>query len=121
MRANYGGVAEPDAVPLTGSAEYRLSPSLEKAAREFKAAVPPDIKLLVGLTPVPANFAGADFPGQQRELLKQWGDWLSADGLLDDLPASLPDEQFARTTHLKPWVVTAYTEALAQSIQLRLR
>ncbi len=121
MAANQGSAVEPDLFPLTGSAEYRLSPSLEKAAKEFKAALPPGTQLFVGLTPVPAGFAGADFTGQQRKLLKQWGDWLGADTLLDELPASLPDDQFARTTHLKPSAVPAYTETLAQALRTRLR
>ena len=121
MTANRGSAGEADSVPLTGRAEYRLSPSLETPAREFKAALPPDAKLLVGLTPVPERFAGDGFYQQQRELLTQWGAWLGADALLEDLPASLPDEQFARTTHLKQSVVTAYTEALFKAIQPRLR
>ena len=121
MAANQGSAVEPDSAPLTGNAEYRLSPSLKIAAKEFRAALPLNARLLVGLTPVPEKFGGAGFAGQQRELLKQWGEWLGADGLLDDLPASLPDEQFASTTHLKPSAVAAYTEALAQSIHSRLR
>jgi len=121
MAANQGSAIEPDSVPLTGRAEYRLSPALEKAAKAFKAALPPEVQLLVGLTPVPENFAGADFAQNQRELLRQWGAWLGADALLEDLPASLPDEQFARTTHLKPSFVASYTEALARAIQPRLR
>jgi hypothetical protein len=121
MAANHGSAVELESVPLTGSAEYRLSPALEKAAKEFKAAMPPEARLLVGLTPVPEKFASGDFPPHQRELLKQWGDWLGADALLDDLPAALPDEQFARTTHLKPSAVTPYTETLAQAIQVRSR
>lgn len=121
MTANYGSAAEPDSVPLTGSAEYRLSPSLEIAARKFKAALPPNATLLVGLTPVPEKFAVTGFSRQQRELLQQWGDWLGADARLDDLPASLPDEQFARTTHLKPSAVMSYTATLAEAIRSHLR
>lgn len=121
MAANQGSAFEPDSVPLTGSAEYRLSPSLKNSAKEFKAAMPHDARLLVGLTPVPENFAGPDFAAQQRALHRQWGEWLGADALLDELPATLPDERFARTTHLKPSAVAAYTEDLARAIQSRLR
>lgn len=121
MTTNNGSAVELESVPLTGSAEYRLSPALEKAAKAFKAAMPPEARLLVGLTPVPEGFAGAGFPPQQCELLTQWGDWLGADALLDDLPATLPDGQFARTTHLKPSAVSAYTEALARAMQVRSR
>ena len=121
MTANLGSAFEPDSVPLSGSAEYRLSPAMKTAANEFRAALPSGAKLLVGLTPAPEKFAGAAFPTQQRELIQQWGDWLGADALLDGLPAALPDEQFARATHLKPSAVAAYTENLAQAIQSRLR
>ena len=116
MAANRGSAVEPDSVPLSGSAEYRLSPGLKTAAKEFRAAVPPGAKLVVGLTPVPAKFAGAAFPAQHRQLLQLWADWLGADALLDGLPATLPDEQFARTTHLKPSAVPSYTETLAITI-----
>ena len=120
LTANHGSAFDPDQVPLTGSAEYRVSPVLEKATREFKSAVPPGVKLFVGLTPVPGRFAGPGFPQQQPELLRQWGQWLGADALLDDLPATLPDENFARTTHLKPPAVTSYTESVSASIRSRL-
>lgn len=119
MPAQQGSALEPDSAPPTGNAEFRLSPSLKTTAREFKAAVPPGVKLLVGLTPVPEQFADDSFPAQRRDLLQQWGDWLDADALLDELPAVLPDEQFARATHLKPSAVAAYTEILAQAIHAR--
>ena len=120
MAKNLGSAVDPDVVPLTGSAEYRLSPALEKAARQFKTAVPPGVKLLVALTPVPEKFAGESFRARQSELLRQWSEWLSADALLSDLPATLPDEQFARTTHLRPEAVRVYTEMLAASLRRQL-
>src|SRR5262249_35696775 len=43
--------------PGQGNAEYRLVPSQESAWMDFRAAVPPDAKLLVGLTPIPKSFA----------------------------------------------------------------
>lgn len=116
MSSNLGSLRELDSTPLTGSAEYRLSPSLETVAREFKAAMPPGVRLLVGLTPVPEQFAGAKYPEVHQTILQQWSGWLGADAVLD-LPPTLPDENFARTTHLKPEAVADYTAALAKSLE----
>jgi len=120
MTASQGSAIDPDLSALAGSSEYRLSPVMEKTAREFKAAVPPGVMLLTGLTPVPGNFAGPDFLREHPVLLRQWGQWLGADALLDDLPAALPDDRFARTTHLKPGAVGNYTGTLAASLKTRL-
>jgi len=116
MTTSLGSLPEPDSAPLTGSTEYRLSAALETGARQFKASVPPGVKLLVGLTPVPEKLAGPDFGNTRLTLLRQWSDWLGADLVLNDLPASLPDDRFARSTHLKPAAVGDYTTLLARSI-----
>lgn len=120
MTANFGSAVDPVVVPLAGRAEYYLSPGLEKASRQFKSAVPAGVNLFVALTPAPEKFAGANFPQRQSELLRQWGEWLRADGVLADMPATLPDDQFASTTHLKPEAVPGYTRTLAASIRSRL-
>jgi hypothetical protein len=120
MTANLGSAVDPAVVPLTGSAEYWLSPGLEEAAHQFKSAVPAGVSLFVALTPVPEKFAGGNFQQRQSGLLRQWSEWLRADGVLTDLTATLPDDQFACTTHLKPEAVTSYTRALAASLRSRL-
>ena len=111
-----GSLPELDSAPLVGSAEYRLAASLENGARQFKAALPPGVKLFVGLTPVPEQLAGRDFASTHAEILRLWGAWLGADALLTNLPATLPNDQFARSTHLKPQAVPDYTTALANSL-----
>lgn len=121
MTANQGSLWELDSAPLDGSAEYRLSPSLQAAAGKFKAAMPPGAKLLVGLTPVPEGLAGANYPEAHLAILQQWGAWLGADAILDDLPPTLPDKNFARTTHLKPEAVAEYTIAVARALEGRLK
>jgi hypothetical protein len=120
MTANFGSAVDPAVVPLTGSAEYWLSPGLEEAAHQFKSAVPAGVSLFVALSPVPEKYAGPNFQKRQPELLRQWSEWLRADGVLTDLTATLPDDQFACTTHLKPKAVPSYTRALAASIRSRL-
>ena len=121
MTAHRGSLPEMDSAPLAGSAEYRLSPSLQIAARELKLAVPPGVKLLVGLTPVPAKLAGPDFTESHRAILRQWSDWLGAAATLDDMPATLPDDRFARSTHLQPEAIEDYTATLAESVREHLK
>jgi len=111
-----GSLPELDSAPLVGSAEYRLAASLENGARQFKAALPPGVKLFVGLTPVPEQLAGRDFAVTHAEILRRWGAWLGADAVLTNLPATLPNENFARSTHLRPQAVPDYTTALAKSL-----
>ena len=114
-----GSVPDPENQPLRGSAEFRLAATLEKSCGVFRAALRPGTRLWVGLTPAPARFAGARFPAQQSQLLEQVGRWLRADALLDSLPATLPDEAFARTTHLKETEVGRYTDLLAAAMKER--
>jgi hypothetical protein len=116
-----GSAIDPEQHPFEGSAEYRLSPALERASRAFREAVPAGTQLLVGITPLPQRFAGPRYPALQKEMLRQWSEWLRADGVLNALPSTLPDESFVRTTHLKETVVPLYTETLAIALQPHLR
>ena len=66
------------------------------------------------------QLAGRDFAATHAEILQRWGDWLGADALLTNLPATLPNDRFARSTHLRPEAVSAYTSALANSLARQL-
>jgi len=120
LTAESGSVIDPDPQPLTGTAEYRLAPTLEKTSRNLRTAVPPGVTLLVGITPAPERFAGARYPAQQAAMLQQWAGWLGAIALTN-LPAALPDSSFVRTTHLTESVIPAYTTALAKALEPHLR
>ena len=120
LNTESGSAIDPDPQPLTGSAEYRLAPTLEKASRNFRSAVPPGVELLVGITPAPERFASARYPAQQTIMLRQWADWLGA-AALTNLPPTLPDNSFVRTTHLNATVIPAYTTALANELKPHLR
>ena len=120
LTAESGSVIDPDPQPLTGTAEYRLAPTLEKASRNLRAAVPPDVQLLVAITPAPERFAGVRYPAQQADMLRQWADWLGAIALTN-LPPTLTDSSFVRTTHLSESVIPAYTTALAKALEPHLR
>ena len=120
LTAARGSLEELDSLPLLGSGEFRLAESLQAGAREFRSAMPPGAKLFVGLTPVPEKIIRPEQREVVRTILRQWGDWLGADAILDDLPTSLPDEKFARSTHLTPDAVPEYTATLARSLARRL-
>ena len=117
MNLERGSLIDPEQVSFTGNAEYRLAATLEKASRAFRAAVPSPTKLIVGITPAPAEFAGPRYPARQAQFLRAWGTMLSADVLLTRLPATLPDRAFARTTHLRGSEIPAYTDALATELE----
>jgi hypothetical protein len=115
-----GSAIDPDPKPFEGSAEYRLAPTLERASKNFRAAVPPGVKLLVGITPAPERFAGPRYPQLHADLLRQWSQWLQADAALTNLPPALPDDSFVRTTHLKESVIPRYTGQLAAGLRPHL-
>lgn len=116
LAVHLGSAVDPDRQPLTGTAEYRLAATLEKASRNFRAAVPPGVQLLAGITPAPERFAGRGYPALQRTLLAQWAEWLGATPLTN-LPATLDDTSFVRTTHLNETAVAGYTAALSQELR----
>lgn len=116
----HGSAIDPEQQLFAGNAEYRLAPTVERASRAFRAAVPPGAKLFVGITPLPARFAGGRYPGVHTNLLAQWSQWLGAEVVLRELPATLPDASFARTTHLRETVVPDYTAGLAAALRPHL-
>jgi hypothetical protein len=121
MSARDGSAIDPGAEPAVGNAGYRLSSNLEKLSHVFRAAVPRGTTVLVGITPVPAKFAGSKYPALRDGMLRQWGGWLEADGLMVALPAVLPDELFTGVTHLKPAAVPGFTAIVADAARPHLR
>jgi hypothetical protein len=119
LKRERGSAVDPDPKDFQGSPEYRLAPQLEIQSRAFKAVVPPGAKLFVGITPVPGGFAPPNYPELHREMLLQWSEWLGADALTD-LPATSPDELFAKTTHLNERGAAEYTTLLARALSRRL-
>ncbi len=116
-----GSALDPETKPFEGNAEYRLAATLERASKGFRAAVPPGVKLLVGITPVPEKFAGPRYPQLRADLLRQWSQWLQADAALENLPPVLPDDSFVRTTHLKETAIPRYTDQAAAALRPFLR
>ena len=111
-----GSAIDPDPKAFQGNPEYRLAPPLEIQSRAFKTAVPRSVKLFVAITPVPAGFAPPNYAQQHRQMLEQWSQWLGADAALVGLPPTLPDNLFARTTHLNEAGAAEFTTLLARSL-----
>jgi hypothetical protein len=121
LTGHRGSAVDPEKPKLEGRAEYRLAPRFEAASRSFRSTVPASIKLFVGITPVPANFAGRNYSATREAILMQWQTWLKADAVLTDLPATLPDHLFVKTTHLSEEGARLYTGEFAQGLQLLMR
>jgi hypothetical protein len=120
LAGHRGSLVDPDPQTFEGNAEYRLALQLESVSRTLRAAVPQGTKLCVGITPVPAGFAGLEFPALRDQMLRQWSDWLRAEVSLIELPATLPDQLFAKTTHLNEPSVTDYTRLLGEALRPHL-
>jgi hypothetical protein len=118
LAAQGGSAVDPhqfDRTAARGSAEYRLARRFEAGSGHFRAALPPGLRLLVGLTPVPASFAAPDHAAVIDRIRSQWAGWLRADAVLSDLPAVLPDREFASLTHLNADGRRHFTARLAEA------
>jgi hypothetical protein len=111
-----GSVIDPVREKPRGRAEFRLAPTLKLASRNFKASAPRGTKLLVGITPIPRIVGGSNYNEVRETMLKQWAGWLEADGVLGNLPAVLPEEDFARPAHLDGAAVPNYTRRVAEGV-----
>jgi hypothetical protein len=124
LSAHHGSAVDPGQFlpgTATGNAEYRLAASLERTSKTFRDAVPSPIQLIVGITPVPKGFAPLGFAQTHTRLLQGWNQWLRADRVLDQLPATLPDSLFASATHLTAEGQAVYSALLAEALTPVLR
>ena len=95
---------------------FTLAPGLEPESREFRALVPPGVRLCVGLTPG-ARSAGAPGDRERRDaVLRAWGEWLRAERLLTNLPATVPDAEFGASGHLNSRGRAHLTHELAREL-----
>ena len=122
MDRHHGSAVDPHqytAAPGQGNAEYRLAPALEAGCKALRTAVSPEAKLVVALSPIPESFAPTNYTTRWEQLLGQWGQWMGADQVLTNLPATLPDAFFASTTHLNQHGAARYTRSLAEQLKPR--
>lgn len=117
MTAHKGSAIDPGKQAFTGNAEYHLSEHNRKVSPAFRAVVPTNMTFLLGLTPLPQGFVDPKYPQRYRELLEEWGTHIGADQLLTNLPPTLPDELFARVTHLNAAGMAAYSKLVSAEIK----
>lgn len=111
---NCGSLADPEPAKFRGNPEYRLAPRFEKASRSFRASIPPGVRVVVGITPIPDGYAPRDYARTHAEILAQWRQWLEPATMLTNLPATFPDHLFMRVTHLSEEGARQYTSRLAE-------
>jgi hypothetical protein len=117
LTVNAGSAVDPhtfNRATTHGSTEYRLARRFESDSRQLRLALPPGVRLLVGLTPVPASFAAPGHADAIARIRSQWAGWLRADGVLSNLPGILPDGDFASVTHLTAKGQRQFTARLAE-------
>src|SRR5262245_9660857 len=73
--AERGSLVDPERRKFQGNPEYRLALRFENASRIFREVLPSNVKLLVGITPVPENYAPADYARVREEMLARWQIW----------------------------------------------
>lgn len=119
MDQHNGSAIDPhqfDPAHADGSAEYWLAPALQAASEQFRAGFPGGVKLIVGITPVPRSFAREGYPFVREEMLREWGEWLRADTLLEGLPPVMDDGLFATVTHLNAQGANQFSRLLAEAL-----
>jgi hypothetical protein len=72
-----------DAAAFQGRYEFRLHPRLEPASRDFRSAIPPGVRLWVGLTPLPESLALSDHAARIETVLGTWAAWLRPNRVLN--------------------------------------
>lgn len=114
MTRHQGSLIDPTRQEPRGNPEYQLHPVLESQSNRLRRTLPPSVKLVVGLTPLPEGFPFADYPELSRSMLTQWAQWLGADAALHELPPTLPASMFATATHLNEEGARQFTDRLAE-------
>lgn len=119
LTQNNGSALDPHTYPATtpaGNPEYRLAAQLESASKDFSSRLPPNTRLIVGITPSPSDYVYRNHSENCRAMLATWSQWLNAEVTLTNLPFILPPTHFATTTHLNALGVSEYTRLLAEQL-----
>ncbi|HEX5223009.1 MAG TPA: hypothetical protein VFZ59_25855 [Verrucomicrobiae bacterium] len=97
-------------------AEFPVGPDFAEACRDFRAHLPPGVKLAVGMTPSPARASGPQTQRAYRECLERLDDLLRPDALLTNLPVTLPTPGFSPSAHMNAAGQQQFTAALAREL-----
>ncbi|MCS1409862.1 MAG: hypothetical protein M2R45_03048 [Verrucomicrobia subdivision 3 bacterium] len=121
MENHNGSVLDPRILKpddLKGSSDYRVAAAHERGVFVFANAVPTTTALYIGLTPLPESFPKGDFSRTYQKVLAELVKKFLGAIPLSGLPPTLPDDQFATKTHLKPEARGAFTERLYEQLIL---
>lgn len=120
MKEHQGSAVDPGTLTeedLRGNTEYRLTDYNRMGAERFREIVGEEVEIWIGLSPVPESLADSVYLSSRAKTLEAWKEAIQPDHVLE-LPASLPDEQFANKTHIRPEAVEAYTEMVVKMIKI---
>lgn len=96
---------------------------MDAAARDEGAAIreliPRDVELLFGIMPMPETSVSTSPSAGRENLIQAFNETLQADGVLNRIPATLPDGFFADHVHLNEQGQKWFTDSLAQSLTAR--
>lgn len=96
--------------------QYTLSPTLEKPSRDFRRHIPAGARLVIGIMPIPESVCPPGYPEQRDPLLLAWNQWMQADHVLTNSPATLSDNCFATRTHPNQAGQRLYTHHVARGL-----
>jgi hypothetical protein len=116
LNINQGSAIDPHQFnPKTaeGNAEYRLSQHVLESSKRFRAALPAQTKLFIGITPCPQSFVLPNHKSRVNSMLQQWSVTLQPATPLR-LPETFPDQLFASPTHLNADGQRLYSLMVAQ-------
>jgi hypothetical protein len=121
---HYGSMIEQGTffVPVHGRTnQWRLTPDFAAETRDFRSKMPAGCKLFIGLTPSPKSSSTPFDRANRDEVLRQWNQWMHADGLLTNLPPVLPDLYFSASAHLNELGQKKYTQCVARALAAALQ
>lgn len=96
---------------------FEVSPRLESQFRALRGQLPVKVRLSLGITPVPESEADTDFGPRHSRALRTLANWIGGEvQILAELPATLPDTEFATRTHLSEGGRQGFTRLLASSL-----
>jgi hypothetical protein len=98
-----------------GTPRAVVSQAFKAHCEAMRSAIPSGVRLLVGLTPIPEG--GRGYEDSFRETLEVLQKYLRADGILTNLPATLPGHYFSSSTHLNAEGARQYTHALVRALR----
>ena len=119
MRAHGGSTVDQgmyNPAAAAGPPNFRITDEVRREAELLRAAIPSEVKLAVGIAPLPDSDVPAAFRIRRDELLRELNESLRADFLLTGLPARLPNGFAANPFHLNPRGAAHFTRLLAAEL-----